>query len=36
LLLGASETAMRLDDGLQRVPIGKTIWYRKESIQPAA
>ena len=32
LLLGASETAMRLDEGLQRVPIGKTTWYRKESV----
>jgi chemotaxis protein methyltransferase CheR len=32
LLLGASETAMRLDEGLQRVPIGKTTWYRKEIV----
>jgi chemotaxis protein methyltransferase CheR len=32
LLLGASETAMRLDEGLQRVPLGKTTWYRKEIV----
>jgi chemotaxis protein methyltransferase CheR len=31
LLLGASETAMYADEGLQRVPIGKTVWYRKEA-----
>lgn len=30
LLLGASETALRLDESLQRTPIGKTMWYRKE------
>jgi chemotaxis protein methyltransferase CheR len=30
LLLGASETAMHLDAGLQRVAIGKTTWYRKD------
>ena len=32
LLLGASETAMHLDEGLQRVPVGKTTWYRKEIV----
>jgi chemotaxis methyl-accepting protein methylase len=31
LLLGASETAMNLDAGLQRTPVGKTTWYRKEA-----
>ena len=31
LLLGASETAMNLDEGLRRTPIGKTTWYRKEA-----
>jgi len=30
LLLGASETALHLDQNLQRIPIGKTIWYRKD------
>jgi chemotaxis protein methyltransferase CheR len=30
LLLGASETAMHLDEGLKRLPIGKTTWYRKD------
>ena len=32
LLLGASETALHLDTGLLRTPIGKTIWYRKETV----
>jgi len=31
LLLGASETALHLDASLQRTPIGKTMWYRKET-----
>jgi len=31
LLLGASETALHLDQNLRRTPIGKTMWYRKES-----
>jgi chemotaxis protein methyltransferase CheR len=31
LLLGASETAMNLDEGLQRTPIDKTTWYRREA-----
>jgi chemotaxis protein methyltransferase CheR len=31
LLLGASETAMNLDSGLLRTPLGKTTWYRKEA-----
>ena len=31
LLLGASETAMNLVEGVHRTPIGKTTWYRKEA-----
>jgi chemotaxis protein methyltransferase CheR len=31
LLLGASESAMNLDDGLHRTPIGRTTWYRKNA-----
>lgn len=28
LLLGGSETTLNIDDGFERVPIGRTTWYR--------
>jgi len=31
LLLGASETALHLDESLRRQPIGRTMWYRKDN-----
>jgi chemotaxis protein methyltransferase CheR len=29
LLLGASETTLNIDEGFERHPLGRTVWYTK-------